>query len=91
MDMDGWYSGWFDRWVRVTRHAAGRLAARGLDSASLQDLIETGEVRYKDEVRLWLYKHYPDRQDNLVCVAAVIEAELVVKTVMHYWRLEEDE
>jgi hypothetical protein len=35
----------------------------------------------------WIDKHYPERQDNLLCVAAVVDDVLVVKTVMHRWEL----
>ena len=48
-------------------------------------MIETGEVRYKDEKRIWIAKHYGDRADNLLCVAAVLETALVIKTVMHHF------
>lgn len=51
----------------------------------LLDLIETGTVRNKDDVRLWITKHYADRNDNLLCVAVVLEKTLVVKTLMHHF------
>lgn len=35
----------------------------------------------------WLYKAYAGRHDNLLCVAAVIEQAVVVKTVMHRWEI----
>ena len=61
---------------------------RGIDDVRLRDLIETGETRYKDAVRLWIYKHYADRDDNLLCVAASLLGDtLVVKTVMHRFQL----
>jgi hypothetical protein len=57
---------------------------RGIDDVRLRDLIETGETRYKDAVRLWIYKKYADRDDNLLCVAATLLGDaLVIKTVMH--------
>jgi hypothetical protein len=31
---------------------------RGIDEARLLDLIDSGETRYKDATRLWIYKHY---------------------------------
>jgi len=53
----------------------------------LLDLIETGECREKDKQRLWLFKAFPDRDDNLICAAVVLEKELVIKTVMIRWEL----
>jgi hypothetical protein len=61
---------------------------RGIDDAWLLDLIDSGETRYKDATRLWIYKEYADRDDNLLCVAAVLlEDTLVVKTAMHRFEL----
>jgi hypothetical protein len=79
------YSKRFDRPVTVTGHAARRMAERGVDGAILLDLIETGDVRHKDETRSWIAKHYPERADNLLCVAAVLETTVVVKTLMHHF------
>lgn len=61
------------------------MSERGIDDALLLDLIETGAARHKDEAHLWLYKHYDGREDNLLCIAAVIKDALVVKTVMHHF------
>jgi hypothetical protein len=79
------YSKRFDRPATVTEHAARRMAERAIDGAILLDLIETGDVRHKDETRLWIAKHYPERADNLLCVAAVLETTVVVKTLMHHF------
>lgn len=81
----------FNRAVRITRHASERMRDRGITEALLFDLIETGTARYKDDTRLWLFKHYPDREDNLICAAAVLENEVVIKTVMHHFELKENE
>ncbi len=62
---------------------------RRISESLILDLIETGEIRKKDEVRLWIFKSYNDRNDNLLCVAVVVEAYLVVKTVMHHFELEQ--
>ncbi|MDO9394760.1 MAG: hypothetical protein Q7T42_12380 [Methylotenera sp.] len=53
------------------------------------DLVETGMTQYKDEKRLWIYKAYTDRNDNLLCIAVVIASVLVIKTVMHHFELEQ--
>lgn len=78
----------FQRRIDITRHAQQRMKERRIDRARLLDLIELGETRYKDPARLWIYKRYADRDDNLLCVAAVLlEDALVVKTVMHRFEL----
>jgi hypothetical protein len=82
------YSQRFSRRVLVTQHARQRMLERRVDESLLLDLIETGEARYKDERRLWIAKAYPDRGDNLLCVAAIVEARLIVKTVMHHFTWE---
>jgi hypothetical protein len=74
--------------VRVTRHARGRMVERHIDDTRLLDLIETGTERRRDASHLWLFKSYDDRADNLLCVAAVIQDGLVIKTVMHHFTLE---
>ncbi|WP_255337185.1 DUF4258 domain-containing protein [Methylophilus sp. 5] len=73
----------------MTPHARERMLQRRISESLILDLIETGEIRKKDEVRLWIFKSYNDRNDNLLCVAVVVEAYLVVKTVMHHFELEQ--
>lgn len=63
---------------------------RQIGLALLQDLLEAGSATHKDECRLWLSKAYSDRDDNLICAAVVLEDELVVKTVMRRWELQEE-
>ena len=64
------------------------MAQRAIDETLLLDLIDSGETRYKDAARLWIYKSYPGRDDNLLCVAVVLQEDaLVVKTVMHRFQL----
>lgn len=75
----------FGKSIVITEHARGRMAPRAISEALLRGLIETGEMRYKDERRIWIAKHYGNRADNLLCVAAVLETALVVKTVMHHF------
>lgn len=78
----------FSLGIRLTHHATARMAERQLTEALLLDLIESGELRYKDVSHLWIFKAYPERNDNLICVAVVLEKMLVVKTVMHHFVLE---
>lgn len=78
----------FQRPIRITRHAAARMLERNMDAALLLDLLETGTVKHKDAMRLWVFKAYAERNDNLLCAAVVLETELVVKTVMHHFEAE---
>ena len=78
----------FHRPIQITRHAKERMAERGISEALLLDLIETGKAKHKDDTRLWLFKHYPERDDNLICAAAVLEDCIIIKTVMHHFQLE---
>ena len=78
----------FNRTIHLTRHARERMIARSIDDDVLVDLLETGELRFKDDVRLWVAKEMPGREDNLICAAVVLEDRLVVKTVMHHFRWE---
>lgn len=78
----------YGRDVMLTDHARKRMAQRDIDERVPLDLIETGEMRCKDEDRLWIAKHYPVRSDNLLCAAVVLETVLVVKTVMHHFTWE---
>ncbi|WP_374248070.1 DUF4258 domain-containing protein [Thermomonas sp.] len=79
----------FQRTVHITRHAAQRMAERGMDDVLLLDLLDTGTVKHKDDARLWVFKAYAERNDNLLCAAVVLETLLVVKTVMHHFALED--
>lgn len=77
----------FNRPIQLTQHAQTRMLERDISEALILDLIDTGEVRNKDAVRLWISKAYADRTDNLLCVAVVLEAAVVVKTVMHHFEI----
>ena len=91
MSGPAWLSQRYGRPVWITRHAAERMRERDITEARLFDLIETGTARHKDETRLWLFKHYSDRNDNLLCAAAVLEEHIIIKTVMHHFDLEASE
>ena len=75
----------FGKPIVITDHARGRMTARAISDALLLDMIETGEVRHKDESRIWIAKQYADRADNMLCAAAMLETALVIKTVMHHF------
>jgi hypothetical protein len=80
------YSHRFGRAIHLTAHARTRMVQRGIDDDRLLALVETGDAVYKDDRRLWIAKAFDDRSDNLICVAAVLEDNLVIKTVMHHFR-----
>ena len=81
------YSVRFGRPVVVTRHAADRMRQRHISEAGLLQLIDEGSVKYKDESHLWVWLEVSGRDDNMMCAVLVLEAAVVVKTVMHHWEL----
>lgn len=78
----------FNRPVILTRHAAQRRVERSITDAELLAVVDTGDIRYKDETHLWAYKHLDGRTDNLICTVLVLEGVVVVKTIMHHFTLE---
>lgn len=75
----------FDLPVVFTEHAKLRMVERNMDAALVLDIIDTGILKDAGNAHYWLYKHFDDRADNLLCVATVIENVVVVKTIMHHW------
>lgn len=63
---------------------------RNIDLATLERVIEEGEIKRRDEVNLWVFTHIQERADNLICAAVVERAAVVVKTVMVNWELEDE-
>ena len=51
----------FGKQVYVIRHARERMAQRGITEDELDDLLENGDVRYKDPERLWIAKEFLGR------------------------------
>ena len=74
--------------VRLSHHAKLRMIERNISEETIFDIIETGTTKNKDEKHLWIFKAYNDRNDNLLCVAVVVESVLVIKTVMHHFEWE---
>lgn len=64
------------------------MAGRGVDETLLLHVIDHGEVRFKDDRRLWVAYAVRNRDDNLICAAIALEDSVVVKTVMHHFRWE---
>ncbi len=71
--------------VVLTAHARLRMAERNVDAALVLEIIDTGTLKDAGNAHYWLYKPLPDRADNLLCVATVIDNAVVVKTIMHHW------
>ena len=71
--------------IVLTEHAKLRMAERQIDEALIANIIDTGTLKDAGRSHYWLYKHFDDRNDNLLCVAAVIDNAVVVKTIMHHW------
>ena len=63
------------------------MQSRNVGADLVLKIIDTGYLRYSDLVRLWAWLELPDRQDNLLCLALVLEDAVVVKTVMHHWEV----
>ena len=75
----------FDLQVVLTEHAKLRMVERSIDASLVLEIIDTGTLKDAGNAHYWLFKHFDDRADNLLCVAAVIENAVVVKTIMHHW------
>ncbi len=79
----------FQRDVAITHHARLRMAERRISDAMLLEVIDRGEIRYRDANHLWAFKAFPDRNDNLMCAVLILEDVIVVKTVMHNFSIME--
>ncbi len=79
----------FNKAIRLTHHAKARMQERHITETVLLDLIEQGEIQFKDNKHGWIFKTYADRNDNFICVAIVLDNTIIVKTVMINWQLEE--
>ena len=75
----------FDLAVVLTEQARLRMAERSMSVALVLEIIDTSIFLKCGHGHWWLYKHFPERADNLLCVAAVIENVMLVKNVMHHW------
>lgn len=75
----------FDLPVVLTEHARLRMEERNIHAALVLEIIDSGTLKEAGGSHYWLYKHLPYRADNLLCVAAVVDNVVVVKTIMHHW------
>ena len=61
------------------------MVERQISLEQVLEIIDSGTIKEAGGLHYWLYKRLPDRTDNLLCVAAVIDNVFVVKTIMHHW------
>ena len=83
-----YWSARFQRRVWFTDHALARAAERNISVNMLLDVIETGTLREREGGHCWIWKMIEGRDDNLICVAALLAEALIVKTVMHHFEPE---
>jgi hypothetical protein len=72
--------------IVLTTHAQHRALERSISPELIKDIVDNGIQHQAGPGHFWFYQQYPWRDDNLLCVAAVIDNVLVIKTVMHHWR-----
>lgn len=84
MEME-WHSQRFNKRVILTNHAGERIASRHISQTEMEELVEQGELLYKDTEHLWIFKALAGRTDNLICAAAIERNALIIKTVMTNW------
>lgn len=77
----------YNKRIAITRHARQRMGERNIDDDMLVDIIDNGQTRFRDPTHFWAFKHFPERNDNLLCAVLVLEDCVVVKTVMHHFVL----
>lgn len=80
----------FGKNVWITLHARQSMQHRGIDDATLEQIVEAGDIKRKDDVHLWVYMLIDGRTDNMICAAAVESEALIIKTVMISWELEDE-
>ena len=75
----------FHQPVVLTEHAKSRMQERGVGEAIIVEIIDTGTLKNAGSGHYWRYKPIDSRDDNLLCVAAVNDNVVAVKTIMHHW------
>ncbi len=79
------FSNRFRRPIVISTNAKIRMAERDISEVMLLEVIDSGDMRYKDAAHLWVFKEFPERHDNLFCAVLILEDQVVVKTVMHHF------
>lgn len=73
--------------VIITNHAVQRMKERDITKELILEVLESGDVKQKDEDRFWVYKNIHTRTDNLICLAVKIEkSDLIVITTLINWK-----
>ncbi len=88
--MADFFSKRFGKDVWLTDHARFSMQRRGIDPATLERVIEGGEIKRRDAGSSWIFMSIAGRTDNLICAAVVEGSTVVVKTVMHHWELKDE-
>ena len=78
----------FDLPVVFTQHARARMAERDVNTELVVEIVDTGTLKDAGNAHYSMCKHLPGRTYNLLCVAAVIDNAVVVKTIMHHRELQ---
>nr|VFK37088.1 MAG: protein of unknown function (DUF4258) [Candidatus Kentron sp. SD]VFK41163.1 MAG: protein of unknown function (DUF4258) [Candidatus Kentron sp. SD]VFK78277.1 MAG: protein of unknown function (DUF4258) [Candidatus Kentron sp. SD] len=76
----------FGKRVWLTNYAIESMAKRDVTLREIMRLIEEGEYRAKGETHGWIFRHFPERDDNLMCAAVANKQTIIVKTVMIDWK-----
>lgn len=90
VEMADFFSQRFGKNVWITHHARTSMEKRQIDDATLERVIEEGEIKHRNAIDLWVFKHIDGRSDNLICAAVVEQEAVVIKTVMINWELEDE-
>ncbi len=83
---DLFHSPRFGKPVLLTNHAIEAMAKRSVTLAEIKTLIAQGVYEIKEPPHGWIFHHFSDRTDNLVCAAVVDQQAIVIKTVMINWK-----
>ncbi len=84
---ESFFSARFGKNIWLTNHAIEAMTKRKITLPEIKKLIEFGEYREKECSHGWIYYEFPDRDDNVVCVAFVNQKAIIIKTVMVRWKL----
>jgi len=80
----------FRKNIWLTSHARESMVRRRIDAASLEFVIEQGEIKRRNNTHMWVFKHIEGRTDNLICAAVLEQAAIIIKTVVTNWEQEDE-